>query len=258
MDLGNFFIYSEQIEERGLDIGFNLYSAGHLVWLAAILAAALIASQLYKKATVRGRIKTKKVFAVAILVSEILKDTVLAVLGANMIEYLPLHLCSFTILIMLLHSYGHWQNITAQLLAYAMFPGAVAALLFCNWTEYPFFNYMNIHSFLFHGWIVIYFFMIYAGREITPNYRGLWKSAGIMFIVAIPVYIFNLIFDTNYLFLNEASEGSPLVIVWDIFGSRLGAPGYLTGIVLMVLIIFHILYMLYKLLDIIRGKKRGI
>ena len=69
-----------------------------------------------------------------------------------------------------------------------------------------------------------------------------------MFIVAIPVY----------LFLNEASEGSPLVIVWDIFGTRLGAPGYLTGIVLMVLIIFHILYMLYKLLDIIRGKKRGI
>ena len=46
MDLGNFFIYSEQIEERGLDIGFNLDSAGHLVWLAAILAAALIASQL--------------------------------------------------------------------------------------------------------------------------------------------------------------------------------------------------------------------
>ena len=131
-----------------MDIGFNLYSAGHLVWLAAILAEALIASQLYKKATVRGRIKAKKVFAVAILVSEILKDTVLAVLGANMIEYLPLHLCSFTILIMLLNSYGHWQNITAQLLAYAMFPGAVAALLFCNWTEYPFFNYMNIHSFL--------------------------------------------------------------------------------------------------------------
>lgn len=78
-----------------------------------------------------------------------------------------------------------------------------------------------------------------------------------MFIVAIPVYIFNLIFDTNYLFLNEASEGSPLVIVWDIFGTRLGGAGYLTGIVLMVLIIFHILYMLYKLLDIIRDKKGG-
>lgn len=258
MDFRYFFIYSKQIEERQLYIGFNLYDTGHIIWLAAIAAAAAAAGLIYRKATVRSRTKAKKIFALVLLALEILKDTVLAVSGANMIDYLPLHLCSFTIFVMLLHSFGHWQQITGQMMAYAMFPGAVAALLFCNWTEYPFLSYMNIHSFVFHGWIVIYFIMLYMGGEIKANYAGLWKTAAIMFIVAIPVYIFNLIFGTNYLFLNEASAGSPLVIVWDLLGSRFGAPGYLVGIVLMVIIIFHLLYVIYKILDMIRSRKRGI
>ena len=60
-----------------------------------------------------------------------------------------------------------------QMFAFAFFPGALAALLFCNWTCYPFWNFMNIHSFVFHGWIVCYFVMRYRGGEIRPHYRGL-------------------------------------------------------------------------------------
>lgn len=258
MNLDYFFIYSELIEKKNLDIGFDLYGMGHLIWLAVILAAAIAVSAAYVKADKKVRAKTKRIFAIAILISEILKDTILAIAGANMIEYLPLHLCSFTILAMLVHSYSHYQQVTGQLFAYALFPGATAALLFCNWTEYPFLNYMNIHSFLFHGWIVIYFVMLYRSREIKPSYRGLWMTVLTMLIVSVPVYIFNLIFDTNYLFLNEASEGSPLVIIWELFGTRFGAPGYLAGIVIMVLIVFHILYVVYKLLNAIGVRKRGI
>ena len=257
MTFENFFIYSALIEERQLDIGFELYGTGHLVWLAAIFASALIAASMYKKAGEERKIKIKKFFAAALLVSEILKDTELAVQGANMLDYMPLHLCSFTILVMMLHSYGRWQNVTSQLFAYAMFPGAVAALLFCNWTEYPFFNYMNIHSFLFHGWIVVYFAMIYHDGEVRASYRGLWKTTAAMIALSVPVYIFNCIFGTNYLFLNEASPGSPLIIVWDIFGERFGDPGYLAGIVLMVLIIFHALYVVYKLSAMFKEKRRG-
>ena len=112
MTFENFFIYSALIEERQLDIGFELYGTGHLVWLAAIFASALIAASMYKKAGEERKIKIKKFFAAALLVSEILKDTELAVQGANMLDYMPLHLCSITILVMMLHSYGRWQNVT--------------------------------------------------------------------------------------------------------------------------------------------------
>lgn len=253
-----FFFYTKIVEEKMLfDIGFDLYSAGHLIWLVVIVVSCVLFSNWYKKLPELSRTKTKKFFAVAILVSEILKDLVLWLAGAPMMEYLPLHLCSFAIFGMLIDAYGKWQHITGQMLAYAFCPGAISALLFCNWTELPFFNYLNIHSFVFHGWIVIYFVMLYRGGEIKPVYSGIWKTIGVILPLAVPVFIFNLIFEQNYLFLNEASEGSPLVPIWNIFGTKLGLPGYIFGCILLVLVVFHILYVVYKVLGKTSNKKRG-
>ena len=245
-----FFYYTKIVEEKELfDIGFSLYSLGHLIWLAAIVIACILFSNWYKKLSEQNKTKTKKFFAVALLVSEILKDLVLWIAGAPMIEYLPLHLCSFAIFGLLIDAYGRWQDITGQMIAFAFFPGATAALLFCNWTELPFMNYLNIHSFVFHGWIVIYFVMLYRAGEIKPIYKGIWKTMSVILPIAVPVFIFNLIFEQNYLFLNEASEGSPLVPIWNIFGTRFGLPGYIFGAILLVIAVFHILYAVYKVLD---------
>lgn len=133
-------------------------------------------------------------------------------------------------------------------------PGAMAALLFCNWTEYPFFNFMCIHSFVFHGWIVIYVVMLYAAGEIKADYRGLWTTTAILAVIAVPIYILNLLIDENYLFLNEASEGSPLVFLWDIFGTRFGAPGYVASFAALLLIVFHLLWIVYGVINKIKEK----
>lgn len=253
-----FFYYTKIIEEKELfDIGFNLYGPGHLIWLAATVVACVLFSNWYKKLPEANRVKTKKFFAIAILVSEILKDLVLWLAGAPMIEYLPLHLCSFAIFGILIDAYGRWQHITGQMIAFAFCPGAVSALLFCNWTELPFLNYLNIHSFVFHAWIVIYFIMLYRGGEINPRYSGIWKTIGVVLVLAVPVFLFNLAFEQNYLFLNEASEGSPLVPVWDIFGTRFGLPGYIFGCVLLVIAVFHVLYVVYKVIGNMGDRKRG-
>lgn len=253
-----FFYYTKIIEEQMLfDIGFKLYSPGHLIRLAAIVVACVLFSNWYKTLPELKKVKTKKFFAVAILISEILKDLVLWVHGAPMIEYLPLHLCSFAIFGMLIDAFGRWQNITGQMMAFAFCPGAISALLFCNWTELPFLNYLNIHSFVFHAWIVIYFVMLYRAGEIKPVYGGIWKSIGVVLPVSFPIIAFNLTFDQNYLFLNEASEGSPLVPVWNIFGTSFGLPGYIVGVLLLVIVVFHILYVMYKLLANVKEKKRG-
>lgn len=251
-----FFYYTKIIEEEMLfDIGFNLYGIGHLVWLAVIVAACILFSNWYKNQLELTRTKTKKFFAIALLVSEILKDLVLWVAGAPMIEYLPFHLCSFAIFGLLFDAFGRWQHITGQMIAFAFCPGAVAALLFCNWTELPFLNYLNIHSFVFHGWIVIYFIMIYRGGEVKPEYKGIWKTVGVILPAAVPVFIFNCIFEQNYLFLNEASEGSPLVPIWNIFGTRFGLPGYIFGAILLVIAVFHVLYVVYRMIDKTTNKR---
>ena len=59
-----FLIYSAQIKNRGLDIGFDLYEPGHLLWLAAILIIAGLAASRYKKARPRSRSRVRKAFAV--------------------------------------------------------------------------------------------------------------------------------------------------------------------------------------------------
>ena len=260
MNLKYFFIYSLQIEQRGLDIGFKLYGLGHLIWLVAILLFIIFFSNHYKKQSEVNQRKTKKFFAVTIVLLELTKDMILIISGAPMIGYLPFHLCSFAIFGMIADAFSNnpkINNLTGQFMMYAFFPGAVSALMFCNWTEYPFANFMCIHSFVFHGWIVCYAMMNYFAGKIKTTYSGLWKTAALLFVCSIPIYIFNSISGQNYLFLNEASEGSPLVFLWNIFGTRFGQAGYVLAYAVLVITVFHFLYAVDAILDKIfkRGRK---
>ena len=279
IDAHNFFILEAQITEQQLDIGFDLYGTGHLIWLAAIIVAGVVISSGYKRLDGRRRMRVVKAFAVVILAAEICKDIILLICGAEMVKYLPFHLCGIAIAGLLADAfcygrtagrgpsfsrtqdYGrcrgriYAERLSGQLIAYAFFPGACAALLFCNWTAYPFFTFMNIYSFAFHGWIVFYFLMRYRGGEIRPTYRGLWQAALIIGLIAIPVYIFNSVAGTNYLFINEVQESSPLVIVWNVFGTRFGQAGYLAGVALMVVLVFHALYVVYAMMGRLSRRK---
>ena len=260
MNLNYFFINSINIQEQGLDIGFELYCPGHLLWLAAIAAAAGAAAYYYRKMNSGQRLKTKRFFAVALLLFEAIKDLVLVIMGISLKGYLPLHLCGLAIFNMLYDAFGKNRHISAQLLAYAFMPGAVSALLFCNWTEYPLFSFMCIHSFVFHGWILIYFVMLYAAGEIRTDYKGLWQTAEILVVIAIPIYILNNVIGENYLFLSEASEGSPLVFLWNVFGVRFGRPGYVISFAVLAVAVFHVLYAVYGLMENRRKgyRRRGI
>lgn len=249
MNLEYFFIHTALIEAQGLDIGFKLYGPGHLIWWVVIIAFIVLWSGHYKKMSKPMQEKTRKFFAIAIVCSEIIKDLILILGEAPMKGYLPLHLCGLAIFAMLVDAFGSNRKLTTQMLAFAFMPGACAALLFCNWTEYPFFNFMNIHSFVFHGWIVCYVIMIYRNGEMRPEYKCLWKVIGMISVVSVPIYFINKALEENYLFINEASEGSPLVFLWDIFGTRFGEAGYLISYGILVITVLHLLFAMYKLLE---------
>lgn len=240
------------MEEQGIYLGFDLYSPKHLIWLAAIAAAAWLISGWYKglggqQDGSRKQRQVRRIFAVVIVLSEIYKDSVLAMTGNFRVDYLPFHLCSFAIFAMAADAFAEKQRVSGQLIAYAFMPGALMALLFCNWTEYPFWNFMNIHSFLFHGWIVCYGVMELRSGRIKPSYVGIWQTAGLLAALAVPVFAFNRIYGTNFLFLNEASEGSPLVILWELFGTKYGHPGNLAAAAILAIAVFHVLWLLYRL-----------
>lgn len=246
MSFDNFWLYTEKATGEKLDVGFDLYSTGHLIWLLIIAIGIAIMIPIYLKGSEERQTKIKKIFALILLISEIIKDIIVMVIGAPIAAYLPLHLCGYAIFFLLADAFLPNQKVTGQLISYAFGPGALAALLFCSWTMLPlFWNFMTIHSFLFHGVIVCYLLMRLLNGEIKPSYKGLWITVGTMAALAVPAYIVDMITGYNYMFIYEVQRNSPLEIAWEIFGTRFGKPGYVFGAILLVTIIFHVLYLIY-------------
>ena len=242
MNTDLFFKSLDDLEWMGL--GFSLWGPGHLIWLGCIFLAVWLISSAYRKAGYKRRRLIAGIFAFFLPVSEIIKDCYTAAIGQFNIEYFPFHLCGISIFIILI-DYLRPNRFTSQLVMYACMPGALAALLCCNWTAVPFFNFFCIHSFVFHAVIVIYAICRYRGREIRPEYSGIWKSVAVVYGWAIPMIAVNGKFDTNFLFLNKASEGSPLTVLVDLFGEDM----YYVSFALFVLIVWHIMYGVYSLIN---------
>ena len=249
MNFDYFWYYTEKVEEEGLKIGFDLYSRGHLIWLLCLAAAAILLIAVYLRSSDRKRLAIRKSIAWFLFIGEVVKNVILFIAGADLINYLPLHLCGYSIFFTLADVYLTKQKITEQLMVYALAPGALCALLFCSWTALPVAaNYMSIFSFVFHWAIVTYVIMRLAAGEYRPTYKGIWIASVTLIILAIPTYIVDMITDLNYMFIYKVQQNSPLVFIWDIFGTRFGQVGYLVGYALLALAVFHGLYVLYTVL----------
>ena len=246
MGFDYFWLYTEQAASEHTNVGFELFSKGHLIWLLVLAVASMIVIPMYMRSSDRKQLKIRKGFALFLLIIEIIKDIIVILIGAPIAAYLPLHLCGYAIFFLLADAFLPKQKLTGQMVAYAFGPGALMALLFCSWTSLPlFWNFMTIHSFVFHWAIMTYLLMRLMDGEIKPNYKGVWITLITMAALAVPAYLVDMKTGYNYMFIYEVQRNSPLEPVWDIFGVRWGKPGYVVGAFLLVLVIFHALYLIY-------------
>ena len=128
-------------------------------------------------------------------------------------------------------------ELTGQFLYAFCMPGAVCALLFPDWSAYPAFHFMSVSSFALHILLVGYTLMLVAGGELRPDTRRAPACLGIMLLIAVPVYVFDRLMGTNYMFLNWPLPGSPLE--WFAF---LGRPGYLLGYIPLLTAAWAVIY----------------
>ena len=229
----NFFYTSDTVPEG---LGINHYGIEHLCWLAA--AALFIAgiSLLYRKSDARRRRKIQVVMAILIVLEEVTRDIFLIVTDQFAVSHLPLHLCSVNIILIAVHACKRTKTVDNFLYGICI-PGAAAALLFANWLELPVWNYMSIHSFTVHILLVAYPVMMTVGGELQPSVKQLPKCIGLVFGLAVPIYIFNLIFDTNFMFLMYGEEGTPLVF-W--FQEHMGT--HLPGLAILAAVALTAMY----------------
>lgn len=238
-----FFAFFEDIGPPGE--GFVLFSPLHLAIMISTVIFVAAACILYKRAGSGARRKTLIALAVSVLVLDIIKHLSFPILhGVYFPFLLPFHLCRMATVVTLIHAFRP-NKMTGELL-YALFlPGALAAIIFNNWSDYPVLNYYFIHSTYFHTVHLAFAFMIIISGEFRPSIKNLWKPVAFLAIVVPFLYWFNLQFGTNFFFLNAAAEGSPL----EFFVYLVGVPWFIIPYAMTVAVVWLLMYIPWHIAD---------
>ncbi len=240
-----FFAFLEGAANPG--DGFGLFGRQHLAVLAGLALLAALLCFVYIQLTYTERPVMLKALAWFIFGMELFKQATFPFLhGGYLATQLPLHLCGLSIFLQLIYAYYADLAIgkaVGEILYALCLPGAVAALVFANWSMYPIINYYSIHSFLIHTLHVAFTMMLLLSGELRPSARGLWKPAVFLLITVPPVYVLNGRLGTNFFFVNAGSPGSPL----DLFINMFGVPWFLLPYAGLVLVLWFLMYLPWEL-----------
>ena len=211
--------------------GFPLFGTIHLAWLGAFALITAVSCFYYRKLSPIGRMRWKRSVAALLIVDEVFKFTVLLVGGNLSWFYLPLHLCSINIFLILWHAIRPNRHLGSFLYTVCI-PGALAALLFPAWDALPITSAMHIHSFTAHILLALYPIVLTAAGEIRPTLRQLPSCLGMLAVLAALVYGINQRLGTNFMFLMYAEVGNPLAWFYTHWGSHLwGFPVFAAGVI---------------------------
>lgn len=215
-------------------VGFKMFGGLHIFWLIFFLTLTVGNIIWYKKMESSGKERWRKTVAILLLADELFKMIMLFIGGRYKFSYLPLHLCSINIFIIAIHAWKPTAFLDGFLYTIAI-PGALAALLFPSWTALPLGNFMHLHSFTVHILLALYPIVLAASGELSPDLKKMFKSLLLLVCMAIPIYIINILLDTNFMFLMSADEGNPLYIFEQLWGNHLlGFPVIILGVLLVM------------------------
>ncbi len=216
--------------------GFAMFSWGHIAWLAAGVSLALIICRTYLAAPAAHRRRLKLGTALCALAVELSRAALLARAGLYGVDRLPLHLCALAVYISAWHAMRGGEMTEQFLYAFCM-PGALAALLFPDWCIYPLVSFMTFAGFTGHFLTVTYVVMQVLAGDIVPNIRRAGVCLGAMLALAVPMFVFDRLTATNYMFLNYPAPGSPLE-----WFAPLGRPGYILGYLPLLAAVWAVIY----------------
>ena len=223
------FCYSSDNIPDGL--GFSHFSFLHIFWLVLGIGLAVFCSLLYRRLGKKGRTRMRWILTALVVGDEIWKIAWLTALGLFTHSYLPFHLCSVNIFLILLFTVKPTRTVGNFLYGICI-PAAAAALLFPTWTGLPFWNFMHLHSFSVHILLMVIPIMLTAGGDIRPDPRSLPRCLLLLAALGLVAKGANLLWSTNFMFLESASEGNPLYFFEQKFGNHLIGLPVLAGAVL--------------------------
>ena len=238
-----FFTYENNLPSG---VGYALFSPAHLSAIAVSLVIILLITVRFVVSGEERRLRIRRITAIIPVILLVLRFTYAVIYGAPVVYELPLHLCSMTGIFCFIYEFclektPYVRSVLGQAMYALCLPGALMAILFPNGTIYPIIHYISFESYLFHSLIVAYIFLRSIDKGIVPSVREAYKSILFLLIIVPPVYLFNVIFDTNYMFVIRPSLGSPLYG----FYRAGGYAGYRIGFAFTALIVIYMMNILY-------------
>ena len=215
-------------------LGFQAFGPTHLLWLLGGLILWIGGCILFRKLSEPKRKLTLRLLGAYIFLQEMVKNTVLLLLGEFSWGHLPFHLCGINVLLIAFDAIKQVKTVRSFLYYFAI-PGAMLALLFPNWTNMPAWNFFHIHSFTIHILLVLYPLLLVTTGQAQTDLKSALKGVGLLVVMAIPVYGLNLLWDTNFMFLMEPDSGNPLELFEKLLGSHLWGFPILLPIVVLVM-----------------------
>jgi len=241
-----FFLLDKYLPEG---VGIKMYGLEHISWLIAGVIICVALCFRYRRFDAPRRKRLAQGLALFILFLELFRIIMQIIAGVFRADYLPLHLCAFTVFFTLIHAFRGGKLLDNMLYGLCM-PSAIAALLFADWLRYPILNIQSIQSFLIHIMLMSYPIMCISGGDLHPQAKMLPKCLLLIIVIAVPLYFLNKLLNTNFFFLNWPSPGSPL----ELFAGIWGNPGYILGLFIILAALWFILYLPIELL---RRRKKG-
>ena len=215
-------------------VGFSLFDPLHLVWLAFFVVLTIASVIAYRKSDNDARKRWRIAIAALLIADEIFKVVMLIIGDRYLPGYLPLHLCSINIFVILIYTIKPSKVIGGYLYTVGI-PGAIAALLFPSWTSLPLGNFMHLHSFTVHILLALYPIILTAAGEIKPQVKKVPQYLLLLLGMAVPIYFINLCLDTNFMFLMYADGGNPLYLFQQMWGNHLyGFPVLITAVLIVM------------------------
>ncbi len=234
-----FFVFDRDLPPG---VGIDAFGPEHIAWLLASAAVIFLLCFAAKKASGRAFRALQWGVCALVLACEINRQLCLLSAGVWGVYTLPLHLCSMSVFLVLWHCV-RGGTLAGELLYCLTMPGAVCALLFPDWLDYPAWNLLSLGTFLGHMMLAAYPALCVARGVIRPDAKRLPRCFLCLLCTAAVMFVFDKVFDADYFFLNGPAPDSPLSLA----EKYLGDPGYLLAFIPLLAAVWALLYLPLRL-----------
>ncbi len=235
-------------------VGYPLFGKEHVLSVLVTVSLVVFFYKLFFGCPEKKQRNLLKAIPLFMVLLELFKDGLLIKLGRFDTGYLPLHVCSLGVFIFLFREFLPWKkakDFLGEVAFVLIMPGSAAALLFADWTEYyPVLNFINLHSYVWHGLLVLYPLLIKKRGEVRLSFAHIYRVPLFLLVTVPPIYVFDKIFDRNYFFVNWPVPNSPLSLM----EKYMGNPGYLAGYALLALFVISAVYLADLAVNRIKGR----